>query len=197
MTTPPPPDVLGAFFGRQGRRVAPASRVTRRTREREITGYQSAFPDTSREQARRATARMRQRGQVPTYTTQPTTEQAAQAQRFRQRSEQSREAARQRQRLGGGGIGLIRYVDDEQVYQALLNAFEYTNAVRASRGQSGAPFIEWNEQIARWNIAHASVADKERWLNADPWDLLQEASNASKSNQFSFLFYHNDYYQAV
>ena len=141
---------------------------------------------------------MRQRGTVPVFRRQPTQGEAEQAEQFRQRSTRARESARQR--LGGGGSNYIRYVDDEQVYEDLFNKFMYTHIQRMLKG-SLAPdegaWFEWNEQVVRYNLALTPVADKERWLNADPWDVLHEVHEANHNGQFSPLFYHNDYYQAA
>jgi hypothetical protein len=88
MTTSPLPDVLDFLFAPQrGKRVKLASQVSRRTREREVTAYQRAFPRVSRRQAQRRTAAMRRRGQVPrgVEVGQATPEQVTRAAEYRER----------------------------------------------------------------------------------------------------------------
>lgn len=106
----PQQPVSAFFYGQRGRRVTPASGVSRRTREREIGGYLAANPGASRDQARRATADMRRRGYVPKFGQNPTPEQSALSGQYQERSQRSREAAAASAAAAGKGpIRVVAY----------------------------------------------------------------------------------------
>jgi hypothetical protein len=195
------PDVLAYFFPKRGKRVKPASKVSARTRRREIEGYQRAYPGATRQQAARRTAAMRRRGYVPTSVSagKATREQRQEAQRYRDRSERSQPAQR-----------VVRDYDPVYVMQVIRNKIGETfqaeaqkeydrmvaNAGPGSPVQPGQPvtsYWEFNEQAVIWNMQHATRQERVWAVEvAGGWDLRHLASQANRAGILSVWFYHGD-----
>jgi hypothetical protein len=201
------------YTERSNRKLKPFSSLSSREQKRQVTGYLRANPGASESQARRNLAAARRQGRIVRTGSNPDTKQISLSDLFRQRSERSRLAARNRRGVGGGIIR-VRYKNDEQVYQDFYNKVMSGVPSRRAGNQTiqdrilsahtvneviaaGSFTGSWNEQVVRWNIAHMTVQEKEWLLNATYWDILDVTSHAAKQGIPSVYFYHNDYYQAA
>jgi hypothetical protein len=114
-----PPDVLGYIFApRRARNVRAASQVSESTRKREIFGYLRANPNSTREQARKATADLRRRGYLPetVIRERATPEQQYQAGNYQRRQASAQQSAETRLRLRTTAVAVVSYTSDENGY---------------------------------------------------------------------------------
>jgi hypothetical protein len=196
---------MAIFAPRKGKRVAPASQVTRRTREREVTGYLEANPQATRRQAQRVTAAQRRRGYVPqTISEQRATLQEQQrAQQYAERAQRSRDAAQRR--ITGGGIARdydagytadIIYRKIQQSYiaqnQPLIDAL-IAGGTLPPGGTVASVSFEFNRQVVVWNMQNASPGDRV-WAvdKATGSQIRHRAADANRRGNQSVWFYHND-----